>query len=237
MTQVKSLSLALIGLFVLLLVTSCSRPIDLARLSEDDVAELLEATLSQANGGLTENLESLTEHIDNLTLEDLCDQEFRDSLDFARQGHAGEAAYSASWTLDLSCTQLNVPEMGSVSTSSQNSYETPRISSTGSSAFAGSVSGLQPLQANMIWEGSYQKSGTQVLQFEQENTISSTLDLTLVELSIGKLDTHIHGGTGSFSMHVSKDEHTSTYAGTIVFHGDDTATIVLNGVSYPIHLQ
>lgn len=231
--------LSLVVVLIALLAFSCTEATDSsipepAVLSEAEVAEVMEEMITPSTGGLTENLTSLSTAVQGLTLQDLCNSLYSDSLDYGYQGTNRQAAYSALWALDLSCNAFNIPQSGTVSYASTSNFVGPRVNSEGNVDFTSTLSGLQFASPNLVWDGTYQRVGIQELSFRQGRTILSTLELSLTNVIISKQNPTIMDGSGTFTIDIANNGSTSVYTGTIVFHGNSTATLVVNGVSFPI---
>ena len=84
--------------------------------------------------------------------------------------------------------------------------------------------------------GAYTRNGSQESKIGQQNSFTSTLTITASNLLVDKSTQEINGGTASFTLEGSGSGGTNiTYTGSIVFNGNQSATLTLNGNSYPLN--
>lgn len=226
------------GLFLVSLpfFSSCGKVGDIAGLSDEEVAELIEAAVAQANGGLAEELESISAELEELTLDDLCENLYVDTLTFDKQATNRSASRETIWTFDLICGALDLPQSAELTYSAEGIYSTPRMDSDDEASFDGTVDGLQPTASSTIWNGAYQRLATQDLSFKNQNSISSDLVLTLVNITVVKGSQEISSGTATFTYDITENGTTSSFIGSLIFNGNGTATLDLNGSVYTIYL-
>lgn len=226
------------GLFLVSLsfFSSCGKVGDITGLSDEEVAELIEAAVAQANGGLAEELESISAELEELTLDDLCENLYVDTLSFEKQATNRTAARETVWTFDLICGVLDLPQSADLTYWAEGSYATPRMDSDDEASFDGTVDGLQPTASSTIWNGAYQRLATQDLSFKNQNSISSDLLLTLVNITVVKGSQEISSGTATFTYDITENGTSSSFIGSLIFNGNGTATLDLNGSVHTIYL-
>lgn len=226
------------GLFLVSLsfFSSCGKVGDITGLSDEEVAELIEAAVAQANGGLAEELESISAELEELTLDDLCENLYVDTLSFEKQATNRTAARETIWTFDLICGALDLPQSADLTYWAEGSYATPRMDSDDEASFDGTVDGLQPTASSTIWNGAYQRLATQDLSFKNQNSISSDLLLTLVNITVVKGSQEISSGTATFTYDITENGTSSSFIGSLIFNGNGTATLDLNGSVHTIYL-
>lgn len=222
-----------LGLFTF---TACADLGDL-ELSGEEIAEIVEAAMSYTNGGLANQVEELSEKIEELTLEDVCDSVFIDTFEYGFQGTGRQAEAILGWEIDFTCNSFSLPTTAAVSSTSDILYSSTRISGDVTADLNMDVSGLEPLGTVLVWNGTYRSSGSQDLNFRQQNTVSTVFQCTLVNVEVGKQSQKIESGSGTFTLDVTQGGTTTPYTGTITFNGDDTATLIINGTSYTINLR
>jgi len=235
-----SLSPFILFLLALALFACSQEPETAAVLTEEEVAEIMKATFSETNGGVSEEMVAITEEVEQLTLTDICDSLFTDTLLYTFGPQAGrEARLEADWSLEISCGGLlDLPETADVGYNSAIAYSTPRIDSDDAASFSGTLSGLKLTDPVYFWSGTYQRSGTQELRFRTQNNINTELDITLSNIEISKgVEPTILSGSGTYSAEITLNGNTSPYVGTLTFNGNGTATVVINGMAYTINLN
>jgi hypothetical protein len=85
--------------------------------------------------------------------------------------------------------------------------------------------------------GSYTREGTQESKIGNMRSFESLTNLALNELAISKTTQTVVSGNGTFLMTGTGSEGgTFSVEGSIVFNGDGTATVTVNGNTYTITL-
>lgn len=83
-------------------------------------------------------------------------------------------------------------------------------------------------------DGNYRRTGAQVLNFGQQQDITSTLAIDLTTLEIRKQDLAIESGNGTILLTGTTPNEPFSFAGDIVFNGGNTATLTINGTTYEL---
>jgi hypothetical protein len=221
----------------LLFWSSCGREMPIEPLTNEEIADIIEVAMSEAAGGLTQQLVNMTEELQNLTLEDFCDSTFSDSVAYANTRAGREASYTSAWTLDLTCNNFNIPQTGLAANNAQVTVDGPRLVSDGTASLSSTVAGLQPTATAVTWDGTYQRVGNQTLGINQDKSVSSTLDVSYVAITIDKSSYEVSSGTADFILDATVDGNPHTYTGSITYNGDDTITITINGDTYTVPLN
>lgn len=148
------------------------------------------------------------------------------------------AAYTSNWNWTLNCNDLNIPLSLDFNRQSQGEYETPRMESSDNAEGSWTVSNLT-LGANYILNGSYSRQGSQTSKVRQQNSFTSSIEIAVAELNFSKADREIVSGSATFILTGSGTggNVNFTHQGSIVFNGNGTATLTVNGNSYDIDLN
>lgn len=230
MTHLKNLNPLLVLIITLLSLSSCGKKDEIiAALSQSDAAEIIESNFQSNVGGLTTTIEDIAEQLILAVEEaDLCDQPYIKTVEQAHQGAQFEGSYNSDITYTMTCSGImQNPQTAAVTVQSAASYVTPKISSDDNSGFSGVVSGLQGLQ--LMLEGTFESTGVQEVSISDPMMISSQIEINLSSLVIEKLSLSIIEGDGSFSFTGSTQDEVFEYEGTIIFNGDNSATLIING--------
>jgi len=117
-------------------------------------------------------------------------------------------------------------------------YETPRMSSDDSASANWVVLGILPADSNCSISGTYNRQGSQTSKVREKNHFTTSIALNLASVVVNKASHHIVSGTvnGTFSVTGSQGG-TATWNVTIVFNGNQTATVTLNGAAYLVYLN
>jgi len=241
MTRATHFILFSILLISLNLLFSCTNEEDNApvesELSDEEAAEVLEASFSKTTGGLTEELESTSEELESLDLQVYCDSLFGNNLEYEYNGANAQASATIGWTLDLACNDFDIPQSAIMAYGTEVSFNISRISSVGASTFSGSLTGLELASPALTWNGTYTRSAASEFRFRQQYNGNSDLDMTLTDVVFDKKDLIIASGTGAFTLVVTINGNDQTFEGTLTFNGDQTATLVINGVEFLLDLR
>lgn len=143
---------------------------------------------------------------------------------------------STSWQWMLNCDDNDLPVSLTYSRTGAISYESLRLISDdyakGNWAMTNLVSG-----AEYLFNGNYERSGTQESKVRNQRTFESTVTFDLSDLAVGKIKRKINSGTATFTIkgEASTGEKYSL-TGSITFLGDGAAEIIINGTTYSIDL-
>ncbi|MCS4436678.1 hypothetical protein [Aquiflexum gelatinilyticum] len=208
-------------------------------LTEEEAVEIIEGFLAEKSAGMEETTsEYARTYQEEISLNVQCNQQIADSYYFTNNGSVVQADYKYNWNFTLNCSGLSVPQSAVFSSTGSGTYTTARIASDDSSTFTATVTGLQPSSSTMIFNATYQREGTQQLTTNQNTrSLSSDFNASIVDLIIGKSDFEVESGTGSFTLSGSTNQGNFNYDGSLVFNGDNTATITINGNQYTIDLN
>jgi len=131
----------------------------------------------------------------------------------------------------------SVPDNLTGSLTYSGSFSGPRLSSTNSGSATFVVAGLSPNATNFVINGEYKRSGTFQSKTDTTNRGSYSVDIVVTNLKLTKPGRTIASGTATISItgDVAK-KGSFSYAGTLVFNADGTATLTLSGKVYIINL-
>jgi hypothetical protein len=236
MTQIQRIIPILVFATTALVFTSCSKKDEITEsLTEGEAVEIIESALQSNVGGLTTNLEDVTEQlITAVTSGQLCDTLYTSTIEKDQQGTQVQASYTSDLSYQMTCNIFDIPQTASFSVSTTAMYATPRIDSDDNGDFTGNVTGLEPSSSIVNIGGNYSSTGTQNLDFVEQKSISSAFEVDLTNLEMNKQNYMIESGTAVFSFTGSTADENFSYSGNITFNGNNTATIIINGTTYEI---
>lgn len=238
MTQIKKILLTSSLLAFLLFQTSCTADVDLSELSEGDAVEIIDAALQRNAGGLTTNLEDITEPLVlAITSGEICDSTYTKTISDDYQGTIIQASYSSLLTYELMCNQFDIPKTATVFSTTESMYKSNRIESDDNSSFSGNASGLELMASSIELTGNYTKTGNQELNFSEQKSISSVFTSDLSTLQINKQSYKIESGSGTFSLTGTNQNIPFSFTGDIIFNGEGSATLIINGTTYEIDIN
>ncbi|MCA0366235.1 MAG: hypothetical protein LCH67_19515 [Bacteroidetes bacterium] len=140
-------------------------------------------------------------------------------------------SYSMNWSWILNCSTTKVPSSFTNKSSFSGQYKTPKVISSDNGESNMTIAGLDAQSTNYKYTGSYVKNGTQSLSIVQAKDVTSTITLNITDIQVSKSTLKIQSG-GKASVVIegkSSTGKTFSYTGTIVFNGNGSATINING--------
>ena len=145
----------------------------------------------------------------------------------------GVATYDYTFGLDwlVTCSNLNVPQSANVSIAGNGDFTSPHW--LGSEATIGDLTftGLSPQEASYVVNGSYDLTGNLTGSLRKVSpSFDCVVALELTNLILDKTTYKITGGSGIATVTVSTaNGQTQTLDGTLVFNGNGSATVEVNG--------
>lgn len=221
-----------------LLFTSCANEdgaeavFVLEVVTEQEAVEIIETYLNEDAGGISTDIDAITEEIiEMITSGTYCNVPYNAEVSDEHEYNEFQSSYFSSLDLEMSCNALNIPQNVIFNTLTKGTLTTPRISSESESGFEGVVSGLGLMDPAYVIEGTYQLEAMQQISLTLTNpkNVSVALSMDLVSLQVNKTTSMIDSGTGTIAFVGETESGMFPYEATIVFNGDNTATIDFNG--------
>ncbi len=238
----KHSKLFILGLFTISLFNlSCSSNDDdidkTSNITEEEAVEIIETSLQKSTVGINDTTEKFSEELTtNITINLECGTLYDDTFVTSYDGENVQSSYTVDWSYEMSCNNLNIPQSVVFAFATDGNYSSPRIISTDSSNGNFEMSGLQPTATEMILNGNFYRDGMQILTVINERAVNSNLEVELANITIDKETNSIVSGTGTVVLTGTTQNRNFTFQGSIVFNGNGSATIMLNGNTYEINL-
>lgn len=232
-------------LFLVFMAFSCSDSEDNPlvepeqSITEEEAIDLVESSIAEETAGLTKSSYDYTKSYEEGIAQNIqCENTIQDNFSYTNNGAFAEVNYNFMWEYTISCNALSVPQSALLNVSGSGIYTTPRIASDDSSSLSAQLSGLQPTSSNIIYNGTYERSGIQQVTTNQvSKTITTEFNAAISDLTVKKSDYSVSSGSGTFTLSGSNDGESFSFEGSITFNGDGTATIVINGNEYAIDIN
>ena len=143
-------------------------------------------------------------------------------------------SYSYAYDVAVNCSAIEVPTSLSVDFTYAGSFDGPKMTWTheGTGDFEISLDGDQ----NLVYNGTYDRSGSYDLKERDNINGMSEVTLTLTDITVDPETKTIISGTGNYDISVVRSDTQYTLRGSLTFNGDDTATLDLNGSSVTFNL-
>lgn len=205
-------------------------------LTEEEAVEIVETTLARQSAGMDESTSKFSQTYEQeYQVNSECNTTVQDDYLFDYNGNVVQADYSYAWNFTLTCNAFSIPQSATFNSSGNGSYTTPKLNSNDNSTFTTTVTGLQPTASAFIYNGAYQRIGTQEISSNFVNKIiTSDYNSTISNINVSKTDYQITSGSANFTLTGTNNGTPFSYSGSITFNGGNTATVVINGNSYTI---
>lgn len=145
--------------------------------------------------------------------------------------------YSQTWSWLVSCSSAKVPASLTYKLTSTGQYKAPSATSTDQGQASMTVAGLQVSSNTYNLSGSYTRVGTESITAPSTTrTLSSTVAITATNVQVDKSSYKIQAGSTATAVISGKSSTGNSFSfnASIVFNGDSTATITINGKTYTV---
>jgi len=157
----------------------------------------------------------------------------------SRHSPAGSFAtynYNSTYNFVVNCVN-NQPDNLSSNLAYNGNFSNQNFSSTSSGSSAFTVTGLAPTATNFVINGEYKRSGSFNSKIDTSNHGNHNVDIVINGLTVRRPARTIASGTATTSVTgYVHGKGSFSYTGTLVFNGDGTAKLTLNGTVYLINL-
>ncbi|PZU86952.1 MAG: hypothetical protein DI529_07940 [Chryseobacterium sp.] len=225
-----------------LAMTSCNkdRDDDSQTVTTDDAAEIVTGAVSSESYGLVSTIDDASTtaaakgvYTDTPSIS--CGETYSNNLAAAQSNNYFSYNYNINGSYLLGCSNLGIPQSLNYTHSMTGSYSTARIASDDSANGNMLITGISPQSQNITINGNYLRKGSETFKIKSKN-VESSINMTISNLSVNKTSLVIASGTGTLSIEAKSNSKEYSFTGTIIFNGDKTATLVINGISYIIDL-
>ena len=216
------------------LFTSCQKEEEEVAMTEEEAVEVIESAMSAEAQGVAGEAADAAEAAGAYAVESLCGMSGDSSLTYSINQLNLQASYTINWSWALVC-QGFIPNILEFNRTTAGTYETNRLKSDDSAESDWDISNLVT-GTDYKLNGVYTREGSQESKIGQQNSFTSTLTVTATDILIDKATQVIDGGTAAFTLSASGSGGANvSYTGTIVFNGNQSGTLTINGTSYPIN--
>lgn len=145
-------------------------------------------------------------------------------------------SYDYSYNYILTCGN-DVPQSLAVNTTYDGQFDAPRLASQHAGTSDLTITALDETATSYIINGDYNRSGAFQSKIRNKNSSTSTVDFSIDDLAVDKINQKILSGSASVTITGSVTGKGSfTYTATVVFEGDGTAQVTINGTVYIVDL-
>ena len=222
----------------------------------DQAADLAAGSLAENSGGLatvtddiTVNAQTLNSvNTGHLTINSTgqavssvhltCGTTLSDSVTRALTLDSVTINYFFKYTHTLNCNSSSQPDNIINALTYNGSFNGPRLSSTNSGSATVTVAGLEQDSTNFVVSGEYKRAGAFQSKVGNKASGNSNVDIVGTNIKLSKSTRQILSGSGTIAITGTGPRGVSfSFTGTIVFNGDNTATLTINGNAYTINLM
>jgi len=224
-----------IALGLLLCFASCKKDDDSNVLSDEEVATTIESSLQTSEGGSALNLDQIALAAQIYSHSAFCGLTKDTSMTVT--GPTGRYTLACNWNWMVNCIN-GVPTNIVYTLSGNSSYTGARVNMVATLAGNATVTNLVT-EGNYVLNGSFSRNGSSsIVTNNHTKNFSSSLNINLVNLGLAKSNRAITAGTGTVTLTGAISNGSAfSRTGSLVFHGDGTATLTMdNGKVFTINL-
>lgn len=220
-------------LLTIIAISSCRKETT-ETATEDDAADAIETALATSSGGATQDISAAAQFAMSTGYNQLqCGVAFDTTVTYSHTGTV-TANYTHAWNVLLNCNG-STPSSLNWTGSYQGSFDALRLSGNSSGTRNYTFTGLDASSPEYTLSASSTRTGTHTSKVRNQYTYTVNINTTLTNLSVNKSTYKITGGSGTVTATLSASNGTSkTFNGNIIFNGNSTATLTINGNTYTI---
>ncbi|MHB8208830.1 hypothetical protein [Mucilaginibacter sp.] len=210
--------------------------------STDEAADLVTASVSTntQSGALNSFSDVTVSSETKVNIDTLCGTVWTDSVNRSipvTPGVPNNYSYKANYSYALNCNNGVYNHSATINSAYNGSFNNASLSSI----FAGSadftVSGLGRTYTAYVINGEYKRSGSFQSKTDTSYHGTNNVDIVFTNLTLIKPLQVIKSGSASFTISGNMPSKGAfNYTGTIVFNGNENATLTVNGTVYLINL-
>lgn len=229
------LSILTFALFVALFTfASCRKDAEeiVALLTDSEAAEIAESAVAERTAGATMPTIDMSEIL--AAIPQTCDVPGDTILQ--RTGGVAGTSYNYSFTLDwlVDCNDFGIPQSASVDVTGAGTFSSAHWSGNDQCTGDLAITGVAPSATDYVVNGSFALTGSMTGSLRHNDptlTVNTTVNLS--NMTVRKSDYVITGGNGTLVITASNAQGNSqTVNGALVFNGDGTVTVTINGHSH-----
>ncbi|HKK39547.1 MAG TPA: hypothetical protein VJ949_09020 [Cryomorphaceae bacterium] len=205
--------------------------------TNEDAARILEESLAHSSGGMSDEIGVLGGALDAKSGEIIleCGVPFDTTFTYVLSGNA-TGSWTRNWNLLMHCPAGENASLDVNTTYNGNFDGSFRsLEREGSRNWVWSEIG--PLGDLRFMNGTGAHSGNRYFNENQENIFSWDYEAEWTTVAISKETNQIDSGSGVFTLIMTGPQGNSfTFDGSVVFNGEQSATVTVNGEVYEVNL-
>jgi len=240
----KKFQLPLAVILMLTVAVSCKKTDNAsanitANVSSADAADIVGASLSANSNGFASIGDDVTVQSQIYFDAHLaCGSTKTDTLTKKSQAGAPVSySYGLGYSYTLNCNSSSLPDNITGKVNYSGNYSGPHITSANSGNLTFRLAGLTQVAPNYVFNGTFLRSGSFSSKADTSNHGSSNLSIEVKDLLFRKPARTIAGGTATFNLNGSVPKKGNfSFSGDLLFNGDGTAKLTVNGAVYTVNL-
>ncbi len=167
-----------------------------------------------------------------------CGSTVTDSLSNSGSGSSVTFSYFFKFARTLSCNSNEQPDNLANVLTYHGNFDGPRLTSTNTGSATFTIAGLSPTALSFVINGEYKRTGSFQSKVGNDLSGNSNIDIVVTNLTLSKTTRKIASGSATISITGTTSKNGAfSYTGTLVFNGDGTATLTINGTAYNVDLS
>jgi len=211
--------------------------------STDEAADLVTASVStNTQGGALNSFSDVSVSSESkINIDSLCGTVWTDSVSRGTPVTPGVPInyfYKANYSYALNCTNGIFNHSATVTSAYSGSFANNSLSSTYTGSGDFTIAGLGKTYSTYVINGEYKRSGSFQSKTDTSYHGTHSIDIVFSNLTLIKpLDVIKSGSEATFTISGNMPSKGAfNYTGNIVFNGDDSATLTVNGTVYLLNL-
>ena len=251
----KTLKLTLILPVLLFLAISCKKSANTSTTSTvttDEAADMAASSVASNSFGLSSiadnvgvNAQSLNSvgtggqtvnAIGTNVVRQACGTTLSDSISNTGSSSSVSFSYFFKFVRTLNCNAGNQPDNLVNTITFKGNFDGPRLTSADAGSSSITIAGLTTNATNFVINGTYNRKGSFTSKVGNKATGSSVVDIKVTNLLLAKPSRAIVSGTATITVSGTAGTSTFSYSGTLVFNGNNQATLTVGTTVYVINL-
>jgi hypothetical protein len=165
-----------------------------------------------------------------------CGTTLTDSISNSGSSSSVTFSYFFKFSHTLNCNTSSQPDNIANSLIYHGNYDGPRLTSADAGTETITVGGLTTTATDFLINGEYKRTGSFISKVGNKASGNSNVDIVVTNLTLTKPARKIASGSATIAISGTSAKGSFSFNGTLVFNGDNTATLTVSGSVYIINL-
>jgi hypothetical protein len=227
--------------FAAIVVSSCQKDDETSTVIIDEIADDIASTLGGNGSGLADEFTETTQIADrfNASLKAaVADTLYATDTTFARTNTPGAShKYSYNFTRKYGYVYQIGESYFYYHGSLDGSYDTRRLAGADNRTTDVKITGFAITSTTYALNGTSQRSGNCQSKVRNKSTVTSSSQITATDVKMNKSTYAIESGSLSWEISGKVNDIDFNYTAQVVFNGNGSATLTINGKEYTIDLS